>query len=165
LTLDEGFNAEEGVRLVAGLKAWASGAVTWEEVFGQKEDLGANPPLGYHLADHPPGGRIWLGLWHDLGSSLFRSAEDSPRVIVAYARLGSAAAFGLLLLLIGLVTARWYGRLAGVVASFSLLLMPRVFGHAHLAALETVMNLAYAAAILSVAAWWKYPEVTATRPP
>jgi 4-amino-4-deoxy-L-arabinose transferase-like glycosyltransferase len=79
--------------------------------------------------------------------------------------LGSAAAFGLLLLLIGLVTSRWYGRLAGVIASFSLLLMPRVFGHAHLAALETVMNLAYAAAILSVAAWWKYPEDTATRPP
>lgn len=155
LTVDEGFNVEEGVRLVVGLKAWASGAVTWQEVFGRGEQLGPNPPLGYHLADHPPGGRIWLGIWHQIGGALFGSPNPRTRVVAAYARLGSAAAFGLLIVLIGFVSVRWYGLWAGLVSALSLLLMPRVFGHAHLASLETVMNLTYTAAILSVAAWWK----------
>ncbi len=165
LTLDEGFNVEEGVRLTLGLNAWAKGAATWQEVFGRKENLGPNPPFGYHLADHPPGGRLWLGLWHEAVSAVFPNSNPSQRIVVAYARLGSAAAFGLLLLLVGLVSARWYGTCAGVVSAGSLLLMPRVFGHAHLAALETVMNLTFTAAVLSVAAWWRDPEDTATRPP
>ncbi len=165
LTLDEGFNAEEGVRLAAGLKAWIQGTMTWKEVFGQKEQLGAKAPLGYHLADHPPLARIWLGLWHAAGSEAFAKPGEIPKVTVAYARLGSAAAFGLLLFLVGYLTARWYGTLAGVVAAFCLLCMPRVFGHAHLAALETMMNLTYAGAIFSVAAWWKSSQGAKTPPP
>lgn len=166
LTLDEGFNAEEGVRLAAGLKAWVQGTLTWQEVFGKEEQLGANPPLGYHLADHPPLGRIWMGVWHEGCSKVLAKPGDSSRVVVvAYARLGSASAFGLLLFLVGFSTARWYGTFAGVVAALSLLLMPRVFGHAHLAALETMMNLIYTAAILSVAAWWKSSPGTSPSPP
>ena len=154
VTIDEGFNVEEGVRLVEGAKAWSSGAANWKEVFGQKDDLGANPPLGYHLADHPPAGRLWLGFWHQIlaGGGPIESSDD---LNYAYARFGSAAAFALLILVVGVVCSWWYGELAGVIAAGSLILMPRVFGHAHLASLETVMNLTYAAAILSVAVWWK----------
>ncbi len=158
LTLDEGFNALEGVRLVQGLKAWASGAVTWREVFGGKKQLGPNAPLGYHLADHPPAGRIWLGLWHRIVFAIRQPPNAPPKIVVAYARIGSAAAFALLIFLIGTVSARWYGLGTGMISALSLLLMPRVFGHAHLAALETVMNLTYTAAVLRVAGWWRRPE-------
>jgi hypothetical protein len=49
--------------------------------------------------------------------------------------------------------AAWAGPLAGL----ALLLMPRVYGHAHLAALETFTNLTCTAAVLAVAAWWAGP--------
>ena len=165
LTLDEGFNVEEGVRLVHGLKAWASGAVTWREVFGGKKQLGPNAPLGYHLADHPPAGRIWLGLWHRLVFAVRRPPNAPPKIIVAYARMGSAAAFALLVFLIATVCNRWYGLGTGMIAASNLVLMPRVFGHAHLAALETVMNLTYTVAILRVAAWWQRPKIPIPRRP
>lgn len=155
VTVDEGFNVQEGVRLVIGLKAWFRGAVGWREVFGDQKNLGPNPPLGFHLADHPPAGRIWLGLWHQAGAAVLEKPGQPERLVYAYARLGSAAAFALIIFLVGFFSAKWYGMPAGLIAAGSLILMPRVFGHAHLASLETVMNLAYVAAILSVAAWWK----------
>jgi hypothetical protein len=42
----------------------------------------------------------------------------------------------------------------GFFASLALVLMPRVYGHAHLASLETITNLTCTAAVLAVAAWW-----------
>ena len=165
LTLDEGFNVEEGVRLAHGLKAWAAGAVTWREVFGGKEELGPNAPLGYHLADHPPAGRIWLGLWHQTVSAARQQANGAPTIVVAQARIGSAAAFAVLFFLIGTVGTRWYGWGTGILSAASLIMMPRVFGHAHLAALETVMNLTYAAAILAVAGWWQRRKTLSFNPP
>ncbi len=165
LTVDEGFNVEEGVRLVHGLKAWASGAVTWREVFGGKKELGPNAPLGYHLSDHPPGGRIWLGLWHQIVFLMKEPPNAPPRIVVAYARIGSAAAFAILIFLIGTVSARWFGLGTGTISALSLILMPRVFGHAHLAALETVMNLTYTAAIFAVAGWWHRVENSDLKPP
>lgn len=47
----------------------------------------------------------------------------------------------------------WVGPLAGL----SLVLMPRVYGHAHLAALESITNLTCTAAVLAIAAWWSGP--------
>src|SRR5579862_2496394 len=70
LTIDETFNVQEGVRLVEGLRAWALGLISGEsiislrEIFGDERDIKGQAPIGYHLADHPPLGRIWLGLWH-----------------------------------------------------------------------------------------------------
>jgi 4-amino-4-deoxy-L-arabinose transferase-like glycosyltransferase len=42
-----------------------------------------------------------------------------------------------------------------LVAAVSLVLMPRVFAHAHLASLETFLNLTYSATVLAVAHWWR----------
>ena len=164
LTLDEGFNVEEGVRLAHGLKVWMAGAVTWREVFGGKKELGPNAPLGYHLADHPPGGRMWLGVWHQTLSAARPQPNGAPAIVVAYARIGSAAAFAALIFLIGTISTRWYGGGAGIISAASLIFMPRVFGHAHLAALETVMNLTYAAAILAVAGCWRREENSSINP-
>jgi hypothetical protein len=70
------------------------------------------------------------------------------------ARFGSASAFALTIFLIGAFATKWYGRTAGVVAAISLVLMPRLFSHAHIASLETFLNGTYSLTILSVAHWW-----------
>ncbi|MCA9070554.1 MAG: glycosyltransferase family 39 protein [Planctomycetaceae bacterium] len=165
LTLDEGFYVEGGIRLATGLKAWATGAITWREIFGEKEDLGPKAPLGYYLVDHPPAGRVWLGLWHEALPLDVDRPEPEPHVVIAKGRIGSAVAFALLMFLIGAVATRWYGLIPGVISALSLLLMPRVFGHAHLASLETIMNLTYAAAILFVARWWRDDREGTSTPP
>jgi hypothetical protein len=46
------------------------------------------------------------------------------------------------------------GKHVGFFASLALVLMPRLYGHAHLAALESITNLTCTAAVLAVAAWW-----------
>ena len=42
----------------------------------------------------------------------------------------------------------------GLFASLALVLMPRLYGHAHIASLETTTNLTCTAAVLAVAHWW-----------
>jgi hypothetical protein len=154
VTLDEPFNVHEGVRLARGVRGWVSGAYELREVFGDASEFqhGSQPPLGYHLPDHPPLGRLWLGIWHELETG---RSDGRPGLSPHSARLGSAVAFALTVFLIGFVATRWYGALAGFAASLSLATMPRVFGHAHLASLETTTNLTFAAALLAVAVFWK----------
>ncbi len=70
------------------------------------------------------------------------------------ARVGSAAAFAITVFLCGWTATLWYGRTAGIVAALAVVLMPRVFGHAHLAALETSIGCTYLLAVLVVARTW-----------
>jgi hypothetical protein len=158
LTIDESFNVTQGVRLVVGLRGWAFGQVSLREVFGDVRDL-PNSELGYHNPDHPPLGRLWLGLWHQLTATLVPTSQHQTHnlFITACARVGSAAAFALTVFFCGWVAAVWYGAPAGVAAAISLILMPRVFGHAHLAALETCIGLAYFVAVVAVARAWSGP--------
>jgi hypothetical protein len=53
--------------------------------------------------------------------------------------------------------------LQGALTSLVLVLMPRVYGHAHLASLETMTNLTCTAAVLAVAAWWTGPAAPTRR--
>ena len=106
------------------------------------------------MADHPPLGRVWLGLSHKLAYAVFPPEEHSSSLVIAAARSGSAVAFAFLIVLVGYTSGKWYGPFAGMVAATSLVMMPRLFGHAHLAALETVMSLVYAAVVFSVAGNW-----------
>lgn len=154
-TIDESFNVQEGVRLAAGGKAWLLGGITWRDLFGGPKELGPNPVFGYHLADHPPLGRFWLGLWHESVVLLAPPARHEGPFVTSAARVGSAAAFALTVLVIGMTAARWYGPAGGWTAAASLILMPRAFGHAHIAALETCTNLAYVAAIVAVGCAWQ----------
>jgi len=155
LTIDESFNVEQGVRLVVGLRAWFAGEVSLREIFGDIRD-NPNSQIGVYNPDHPPLGRLWLGVWHHLTATIVPSSQHAGHhpFITACARVGSAAAFALTVFLCGWITARWYGRDAGILAAVSLVLMPRVFGHAHLAALETCIGLAYFVAVIAVARWW-----------
>ena len=155
ITIDESFNVEMGVYQWRVLRQAHNFVLllpeSVEEFFGPKTKY--NP-------DHPPLGRVWLGFWHDLAEWLFPPSdhpvdEHGIRFVTDCARVGSATAFALTIFLIGLFTTKWYGRTAGIVAAVSLVLMPRVFAHAHLASLETFMNLTYSATILAVAHWWQ----------
>jgi 4-amino-4-deoxy-L-arabinose transferase-like glycosyltransferase len=158
LTVDEMFNVGEGYRLVRATAMWMAGEFHWREVFGERDDLGPAAPAGYHLADHPPLGRFALGLAHEavLAVAPPPSRGLSPFVPTA-ARVGSALAFAWLVYVVGRAAAGWYGHLAGVSAALALVLMPRLFAHAHLASLEMMITLAYAATVISLAERWSRP--------
>lgn len=86
---------------------------------------------------HPPVSKLAVGL----GWALFRHVWGN---IPAY-RFSAAVWFAILIALVYLVVAEAYGCIAGVIASFSLLLMPRMFLHAHLANLDIPMATAWVA--------------------
>lgn len=153
VTLDESFNVQQGLFLkrAAGQYGWSLlNPFKIQEIFDDPA----------YLPDHPPLGRVWLGVSHDLAAS-FTPAKPNPQGwSLAHARFGSATAYALTIFLVGWAATRWYSPSAGICSSLALLLMPRVFAHAHLAALETVMNLTYTMTALAVAAWW-----TGSNPP
>ena len=148
LTVDEIFNVDLGARLADDLLTG---------------DLPGAIRTGQTLPDHPPLGRLWLGFFHEMALLVAAPRGEHAPLVVAVARFGSAVAFGILVWLLGVTAARWYGNRAGWGASAALVLMPRVFGHAHLAALETVLNLTYFAAVISVAQAWSKPTAPTTR--
>lgn len=152
ITLDESFNVQMGVYQWNAIREYHVALLhpdSVREVFG---------PGSNYNPDHPPLGRVWLGVCHDLTKWLFPPADHPSPFVTDCARVGSATAFALTVFLIGLFATKWYGRAAGIVAAVSLVLMPRVFAHAHLASLETFMNLTYSATILAVAHWWRVDE-------
>ena len=148
LTVDEGFYTQQGAYLSGAVRGYGlalAHPASLREVF----DVEA----GY-MADHPPLAKLWLGLWHDF--AWWAHPPESPGGLfsVARARVGSAAAFALTVGLLAGCGTRWFGAVAGLAAGASLVLMPRVFGHAHLASLETTTNLFFTACLCGVAAWW-----------
>ena len=157
LTTDEMFNAEQGVRLVRTLPELIIGRLTLRETFGAAGDRrhNARVEIGYHNPDHPPLGRLCLGVAHNFTRALFPPQDHAPQfVVTACARTGAALAFAALVFLVGWFSTLWYGRIAGTAAALSLVFMPRLFGHAHLAVLETFINLTYCATVFGIAHWW-----------
>jgi hypothetical protein len=152
-TLDESFNVQQGLYLKRMGAEYGWGLL---DPAGAKE-IFEDPS---YLPDHPPLGRLWLGVSHDLAVSVVPTESSRIRWSLAHARIGSATAYALTILIVGWGASRWYGFGTGFCSSLALLLMPRAFAHAHLAALETVMNLTYTLAALAVAAWW-----TGDKPP
>jgi len=147
LTIDETFNVQQGVVMVEAVRTYGVGLLepaVIRDVF--------SPPL--HLPDHPPLGRLWLGVHHHLWWWLFPPDNPDGPFVTACARSGSATAFALTILLVGSCSAMWYGSWSGLMTSLGFLLLPRVFGHAHLAALETMTNLTWSASVIAVAVAW-----------
>jgi hypothetical protein len=152
LTVDESFNIQQGVYLVDALAQHGPLLFTpsvAREVFA--------PPD--YLPDHPPLGRLLLGLAHESTSWLIAGAEDSAFNVPA-ARLGSCFAFALTVLLLSEFARRRSGWIAAILSSSLLIGMPHALGHARLAALESATILAWFAALLPLLAWW-----TGTAPP
>jgi hypothetical protein len=147
ITLDESFNVQMGVYLVESIEGYGLGILdpqSAQEVFG-------NPAYN---PDHPPLGRLWLGVFHEISRAVAPvDSGDNPFVTI-HARAGSAFAFALTVFLVGVFATRRLGSLAGVTSSVSLAVMPRLFGHAHLASLETFMGLTWTVAIVGTIHLW-----------
>jgi len=152
ITLDESFNVQMGVYLIESFKGYGLGILdpqSAQEVFG-------NPAYN---PDHPPLGRLWLGVFHEISRAVAPVRSGDNPFITIHARTGSAVAFALTVFLVGVFAARRWGLLAGVTSSISLAVMPRLFGHAHLASLETFMGLTWTIAILgTIHLWNRRPE-------
>ena len=145
LTVDEMFNVGQGCRLATGTWYWILGGLNWEQLYGH----------GDYLPDHPPLGRIALGVTHQAVTAIAApSRSPSTPFAPTAARFGSAMAFAWLVYLVGSTTARWYGPTSGICAALAVLLMPRLVAHAHLASLEMMITLAYTATVLSLADRW-----------
>jgi hypothetical protein len=139
LTVDEGFNVDVGVRLADSLL---------------NGDLPEYARRTGDLPDHPPLGRLWLGLVHEIGLAVVTPQPIASTYFIPVARLGSALAFAGTLILTGLVGWRFGGFWCGLWSILLLVGMPRVVGHAHIASLETVMTLAWMAVVTHVGLRW-----------
>lgn len=141
ITCDEPFSVVYGADFVSRL-----GDRGWE--FFSTESI--NETFSQR-SEHPPFGRWVIGGVHRLVSG-----RPSPSGIgvqdILDARFAPATAFALMLLLLTRSVMVRSGSVAGISAGFSLLLMPRVFAHAHLAALDTMVSCTYLCAVLS-AGW------------
>ncbi len=147
VTLDEPLNVRPGLyhwRLLSdhGIGFWDP--ANTKEFFGDPN----------YLADYPPWGRVFLGFWHDVSLPLLAPADHPGPEVLVCARVGSAVVFAMTVFLCGLAAQRWFGGCAGIVAALCLTLMPRLWAHAHIASIETVLNLVYTLVIVSVGNWW-----------
>ncbi len=143
LTFDEGFNIEVGVYLARSFRQAGTSSFHPETL----QEIYSNP---LYNPDHPPLGRIAIGATSE-AMNHFLPVETGQPYLVSYARIASAIEFGLLVLIVSLSSRRWFGPVASCATTISLICMPRLFGHAHLASLEVCMCLTYTAFFLSLA--------------
>lgn len=105
--------------------------------------------------EHPPLGKVFMGINLVVFSSLLG--------IVGATRLASAFMFGGLVSLVYWIVAREWSWEGGLFASLSLLIMPRVLGHAHLATLDipvTFMWLVATYAFYRGITSWRWSVIT-----
>ncbi len=152
LTLDESFNIGQGVYLAQAMAQHGPllfSPATAREVFGAVE----------YLPDHPPLGRVILGVAHQSTAWLIAGAENCPLNVPA-ARLGSCCAFACLILVMFEFVRRTYDQFTATASALCLMLMPQFVGHARLATLETATVLMWFCSLLPLLAWW-----TGDKPP
>jgi hypothetical protein len=159
VTCDEPYHVGYGKRLVTawrtqGLEFFLAANIAknfhWEQ--DRPDAPPVHPPLGHWLLG-------WMNHWFEPSAD-----HDQPAAIsIVGPRFVPAAAFGLLVFIVGLATLRMAGPLAGTVAAAGVFLVPRVFGHAHLAALDMLTTFWFVAAILAAieahargGRWWHY---------
>lgn len=100
--------------------------------------------ITYHwrsTSEHPPLAKLLSGI----SISLFRGLFD----LVFAARVSTAIIFPLLILLVYKFTFEAYGQHAACFSALSLLIMPRILGHAHLASLDTCMAFTWLLTVFS----------------
>lgn len=141
LTIDEPLDVRPGRDYVFSL--WRNG---W--TFFDREHVDR---LFRDNAEHPPLGRWLLGFASLAGQpfeTLIRGPDPTGLYVVS-GRIAPAVCFALLIGLVGAETARRWGTAAGVGAAWALLVMPRVFAHAHLGALDTFLSFFWTLALIA----------------
>lgn len=139
-----GHSWDEALYFKPAVKAaqWIEGLLGGDGTLVQQREIERFWGARFEDSLHPeiaPVPKIVIGL----GAHLLPWQGFEP---IAAMRLPIAAAFGLTVVLLYLLGARAYGRTGGFAAAVIYALMPRVFGHAHIAASETL--LAFAAVFL-----------------
>ncbi|QDT40274.1 Dolichyl-phosphate-mannose-protein mannosyltransferase [Gimesia alba] len=145
MTVDEPFNVGQGVFLVRAIRVYGLGVIAPESL----REIFEHPN---YLPDHPPLGRLLIGIAHETVAGV--AGSDERPFVVTYGRYASAFCFACLVFVVGWFTFRRSGHTAALIAVASLVAMPRLFGHAHLAALETVTALFYVSTVLAVVYFW-----------
>jgi hypothetical protein len=148
LTIDESFNIEQGVYLVDEFTQ--QGPLIFSPS-GAKRAFGSQS----YLPDHPPLGRIFLGVAHYLTSWCIAGSESAAYNVPA-ARLGSCFVFAVTVLVLAEFCQRRFGWASAVCVAILMIGTPSLLGHARLAA----TNLAWVVALLPLLGWW-----TESRPP
>lgn len=147
ITVDESFNIDVGWFIVEAEREYGLAALSpasQTEIFGFE---GYNP-------DHPPLGRVLLGLSNTLLTAVLNpDVSSTARWSVSAARFASAFAYAATVCLVGWFTWRATSRssLAAATAAIVCATTPRVFGHAHLASLESFIGLAFAGCVFWLA--------------
>jgi 4-amino-4-deoxy-L-arabinose transferase-like glycosyltransferase len=102
-------------------------------------------------AEHPPLGRWLLGIASTMGEpfEVVLRGRDPIGLYIVSGRMAPALTFGALVALVSATAGSRYGRASGVVAGLGLAMMPRVFAHAHLGALDTFIVFFWTFALLS----------------
>ncbi len=145
-TCDEWYHVYHGKRLVQALRRQG-----WE--FFTPARIAENFPYGKPSDPpfHPPLGHWILGFWH----AIFDFYPNDPHAVsVVSARLSGPILLAVLLLIVGMWVGKEEGWWVGAVAAFSTGVMPRLFGHAHLAGLDLLtatLCVASAAALVEAA--------------
>jgi 4-amino-4-deoxy-L-arabinose transferase-like glycosyltransferase len=142
LTTDEPLDVRPGRTYVSALRARGLGFFGRSVVDAVFRDN----------AEHPPMGRWLLGIASTLGQPFetLLFGPDPVGLYVLSGRLAPATAFAVLVGLVVHASARRYGTPAGVSSGFALAVMPRVFAHAHLGALDTFITLFWTLALFAV---------------
>lgn len=102
-------------------------------------------------AEHPPLGRWLLGIASVIGEPfevLWKGPDPTGQYVLS-GRLAPALAFAALVSVVTRTAAIRWSAASGVAAGFALLAMPRVFAHAHLAALDTFLSFFWTWALLA----------------
>jgi 4-amino-4-deoxy-L-arabinose transferase-like glycosyltransferase len=102
-------------------------------------------------AEHPPLGRWLLGIASEIGEPievLWKGPDPTGHYVLA-GRIAPASAFAALVCLVTHTAGRRWGGAAGCAAGLALVAMPRVFAHAHLGALDTLLSLFWTMALVA----------------
>lgn len=142
VTCDEPYHVFQGKKLFTALREQGT-------AFFARDNIEEN----YYWPQDGPPVQAPLGYWI-LGAThhLFDPEPGNPLSFsIAAARFAPAAAYALLIFLVGVWTSRREGTTAGAVAAAAVALTPRLFGHAHFAALDMLTTLFFVSAVLAAA--------------
>jgi len=138
VTCDELYHIGYGKRLVVSASisgVWTTNPDRIRETYSW---TAGGPPV------HPPLGNWILGWTHWIFDP---EPLDLTVLAVTPARFAAALGLGILVFLVGWFTAGGQGMAAGATAAIAVVLMPRLFGHAHLATLDLFTALFCTAAV------------------
>lgn len=144
ITIDEPLDVRVGHLYVRTLGLWAQGR--WSPFRRADVDL-----VFAGSAQHPPLGRVLVGAASLAAGPLFPLFGRNDTFGVEPARLAPAVAFGVLAAWLATFAQRRSGRAAAVATVAALVMTPRLFAHAHLATLETILNLFWVGTLLAAA--------------